>query len=504
MATNKNIRTPLIKPRTQGGTFYSFGSSMEDIGLNINDTINKVALSHYVLLDIPEFDSETFDSSDYSDPSLAQHVVGDKTFADFFQNTILNMETVVRNQNGYNYSNEKTVSERVFWKSLFKVFNKTIDSSNGYYTEHAEAGESKIIKCMGKISSGSQRSDEYGIYNETFVQIPSSYGATPILFKKINDENYSQGKRYSSSNENGYIEGITSDDVDASTGIIKSTGISANAHYDENSSYVVDSSCGNLEIVFDPSVYGADSFDDLAINNNYGDDFSFNAILVYYSIYDTNTSAVLATNAFGLYILDESIKTTGEKYKFGELIKRKGTSTSIGTSFSFRLNIKPSSAYNGDVIIYDESSTAFSESTDFNDIVRNLSDAVSTLKSNAMVLYRISADNETIKNAAISALNKIDDFEKDINNLKLYRTPNYYQLWEDAEEIDSSTASSIIEKAFKITQDSNGYPITIIKDDGDLTQEESDIVKKLLLTDGETQYYDIGKVLSIILAKIKD
>ena len=501
MATNKNIRTPLIKPRTQGGTFYSFGSSMEDIGLNINDTINKVALSHYVLLDIPEFDSSTFNTMDYSDPELEPHVVGDKTFAEFFQNTVLNMETVIRNKNGYNYANEKTVSERVFWKSLFKAFGKSVDSSTGYYAEHTEPNETTIVKCMGRISSGSQRSDEYGIYNETFVQIPSSYGATPILFKKVNDENYSQGKSYEASNTDSYIEGISQDDVSA--GVIKSTGISPNAHYDSGKNYVVDSSCGNLEVIFDPTVYGAESFDDLAINSELGDEFSFNAILVYYSIYDTNTNAVLATNAFGLYILDESIKTTGERYKFGELVKKRGTATSIGTSFSFRLNIKPSSAYSGDVVIYDESSTAFSESTDFNDIVRNLSEAVSTLRSNAMVLYKISSNNETIKNAAISALNKIDDFEKDINNLKLERCPNYWQLWEDAQEIDSTLASSIINKAFKISTDSNGYPITIINKDADLTEAERNIVEKLLITDGEKQYYDVGKVMSIILAKIK-
>ena len=55
MATNKNLRTPIIKPRTQGGTFYTFGSAMEDIGLNLNSSSNKVELSHYVLLDIPSF-----------------------------------------------------------------------------------------------------------------------------------------------------------------------------------------------------------------------------------------------------------------------------------------------------------------------------------------------------------------------------------------------------------------------------------------------------------------
>ena len=53
----KMLRTPLIKPRAQGGTFYTFASALEDIGLNINELGNKVMLSHYALLDLPPFDA---------------------------------------------------------------------------------------------------------------------------------------------------------------------------------------------------------------------------------------------------------------------------------------------------------------------------------------------------------------------------------------------------------------------------------------------------------------
>ena len=82
-------RTPIIKPRTQGGTFYTFASALEDVGLNINELKNKVSLSHYVLLNLPAFDVSTF-----TDDSLNQ---GDYTFAEHFQNYALNMETVLRN-----------------------------------------------------------------------------------------------------------------------------------------------------------------------------------------------------------------------------------------------------------------------------------------------------------------------------------------------------------------------------------------------------------------------
>ena len=108
----KKLSTPLIKPRTQGGTFYTFSSALEDVGLNINELKNKVELSHYVLLDIPEFRTAQ-NSSDFGDKN-----VGDYTFAQLFQNYVLNFETLLRNKDTYNFAESLTVSERVFWNFM--------------------------------------------------------------------------------------------------------------------------------------------------------------------------------------------------------------------------------------------------------------------------------------------------------------------------------------------------------------------------------------------------
>ena len=43
---------------------------------------------------------------------------------------------------------------------------------------------------------------------------------------------------------------------------------------------------------------------------DFSDRFTFNAILVYYSIYDSTGTTELATNAFGLYILNNAIETS--------------------------------------------------------------------------------------------------------------------------------------------------------------------------------------------------
>ena len=189
----KKLSTPLIKPRTQGGTFYTFSSALEDVGLNINELKNKVELSHYVLLDIPEFRTAQ-NSSDFGDKN-----VGDYTFAQLFQNYVLNFETLLRNKDTYNFAESLTVSERVFWNFMRKYFNMSFSAvDDKYFVE----SDSSIVKAFGQISAGAQRSDSYGIYNETFVQIPSSFGKMPVRFKPVSDKNYYIGETLHSSSKN--------------------------------------------------------------------------------------------------------------------------------------------------------------------------------------------------------------------------------------------------------------------------------------------------------------
>jgi hypothetical protein len=170
----KTLRTPIIKPRQQGGTFYTFGSAMEDIGLNVNENFNRVEMSHYVLLDIPKFCKSVPVGN--TDPDYSYSLVlnnrlsydsapkypnrGDFMFAESFQDYCLNMETVVRNDNNYNYASNKTVSERVFWKWLFSHLRnedqRFIKDGDYYYEEKDKA----IAKAFGAISAGSQRTDD--------------------------------------------------------------------------------------------------------------------------------------------------------------------------------------------------------------------------------------------------------------------------------------------------------------------------------------------------------
>lgn len=430
MDSKKQLRTPLIKPRQQGGTFYTFASALEDIGLNINELGNKIMLSHYALLNIPEFSSEILQTTgDYS----AQEKEGDWIFAEGFQNYVLNMETTVRNHALYDFSNSITVSERIFWKWLIKsgLMNMERDVVNGEETGYY-VDSNALVKCFGYINSGAQRSDDYSMYNETFVQVPSTFGQMKILYRVAEDDNYYAVNTFESNN-NGKLEYIDASMLDDEGRIIK-TGISGEGIFDEGQQYNVDSETDLLRIEFSldalrsyyEKYYDGDetlTYDDIAIDTStYGgsqiDTFDFNAALIFYSVYDSTGKNILATNAYGLLLFDEAGRQEDDSFMFEPFTKKKATPTSSGTSYSFRLNIKTSSIYNGDIAVTDNSTPAYAMSTDFNDTVKNLNTAIEIMKTNANHLAVISSGYRSMKQMAIDLLEKTEELQRDVNALK--------------------------------------------------------------------------------------
>ena len=590
---SKKLRTPIIMPRKQGGTFYTFGSAMEDIGLNVNESHNKVEISHYVLLDIPKF-----------------------SHAESFQNYCLNFETILRNQDTYNYASNKTVSERVFWKWLFgHIANdegrwvKTEPINNIQYLY--ENKDKSIVKGFGSISAGSQRTDDSGLYNETFVQIPSSYGQMRVMFKNVIDENYhniagdSVDNYIKGTNINNYIENISQDEMEYgyvvtfvmiynyydypeigttitdektnaqltvlssnksnkritakfksdrvnidSTGslifggegslkeysdlicdvhdyVLKSTGISPEASsdsYDPSEEdvprYRIDSSKNDcLEVEFDINklrqIYDSSSltYDDIGmgkindpdyISADYGD-YTFNAILVYYSIYDANKTKRLATNAYGLYILDNSIYTNQDDscFYFPSLVKSKSTTSKTGSSYSFRINVKPTTAYNGDTIVNDNSTAAYVMSEDFNDVLHNLTSAIVSLQENTKVMYSIVKKNNELKTLTENIMGKVDSLEQDISTIKngtAAYTPSeiYKDESENPYELTPDIARKIIE-CISVTYDEHGnvgMKLNVEYLDG----EARTIGNKIRQSINNKNYIDLISIISILAA----
>ena len=605
----KKLRTPIIMPRKQGGTFYTFGSAMEDIGLNINENHNRVEISHYVLLNIPNFannlnTNNTFlnlsSELDYSSPeyTVDSSTQGDFIFADQFQNYCLNFETVLRNQENYNYASNKTVSERAFWKWLFGRMKNDDDRfiTDGNYIY--EKKEKAIAKAFGAISAGSQRTDDSGLYNETFVQIPSSYGQMRVLFKKVIDENYIETS-YKGTNINRWIENIDKSEIeyenkitfymdssnfsypsnetiitDTSTGskfkvigteisnsqitaewidepvditkngylsingedrkynkydqkyFIKSTGISPISKSDDDSSlystYTVSENIDydKFEVEFDINklrTYYKNislTYDDIGMGKtqnveieeeNYGD-FEFNAILVYYSIYDANKTKRLATNAYGIYILDGAIETSQNSgiFLFPRIRKSKSVPNKNGSSYSFRINVKPSTAYSGDITVNDNSTAGYSMSEDFNDVLRNLTAAVTTMKENAKTLYSMSKDSKDIKQLVSTTMEKIDGIESDISNIKNGNFPYtaseiYKKEGEYSYSLLSSTARTVL-NSILVSYDYNTGKVSMKINTSGLSGIDLRIANALKTSINENNYLDIISLVALLIS----
>jgi hypothetical protein len=271
-----------------------------------------------------------------------------------------------------------------------------------------------------------------------------------VLFKPVSDKNYhilDDDELYASTNTSGLIENLDENDYDPETELL-CTGISAIAqydgHYGENGIYEVKDKTDELCVEFSidklREYYNKETltYDDMGIECiglDKGDNtssYKFNAILVYYSIYDSTRKNILATNLYGILILNSAvpyqdintIDLDGTYYIFPELEKKQTTATVSGSSYAFRLNVKASSIYSGNVVVNDESTASYEMATEFNDVIRNLSVAIETLKSNANVISTISSDNKALKTFAANTIDKVNDLEKDIASLKKGVTKN--------------------------------------------------------------------------------
>ena len=241
-------KTPLLRPlRKNGATLYVFPSASEDIGLNINNGTQGVAMSHYALLN---FTKENFG---YTDPT--EIVKG-------LQNYAMNFETLLMNQDGYNFQEPTTVSEQVFWHWISSNYgsSKTLQNqqfekigNSGLFREkhYATNDPNRLVQCFGSIDSGNSLSTDFGMFNETYVTVPTSYGNGAVFFRRVNDNvNYKSNETYYSTNTNSnYIEGRSATDV----GYIGSV----ESICDDNSSKFYKDDCP-LEIVKDiPSIQAA-------------------------------------------------------------------------------------------------------------------------------------------------------------------------------------------------------------------------------------------------------
>jgi hypothetical protein len=510
-------KTPFIRPlQIQGGTFYTFSSSAEDLSFTFNNSVNKFRFSKFALLNIPDIDNS---SSSYANiirlngPDSAfldwanntQQIITGNANVDFsqsFQSYCLNLESTVISTDDYNSDLKQNVSERVFFKWLREIGairfrsadsnevvstldQNTVTTVNGlpvtekrYVEGDATAGTTgaygmtgasynRVVQYVGNLDIVNSVKNSTNTYSEVYVYVPTKDGNSPyVLFKNVVDQNYYPDYQWTNDPNNPlndeYLFGRNYDDVNPSglttlaifdddvlgspvttyfnTGVSGATASgnwysprdTANTYFTDASfvdpsNYIltksdnsqsltyVRSKLDSIGIDFDPSSYqGIISNPNISTLEEFNStsssaDFDFNAVLIYYDIYDPANPNDVATNLYGVLFLDDVNTSSGDIFIPRLQKHRPNPVTKLnGNSYGFKINLK----FDTDIdqtgveqAINDYSPFSLSM---FMDAMNVLQDASSTLNNTVVQFIDVSDRVSNLESLVLSTETSLD------------------------------------------------------------------------------------------------
>ena len=504
-------KTPFIRPlQVQGGTFYTFSSSAEDLSFTFNNSDTKFRFSKFALLNIPNINNNSSTQSNYvrlNAPdsafldwanSTGQIITGDGNidFSQSFQSYCLNLESTITGTDTYDSSLKQNISERIFFKWLKEIGairfraadssevspsldqntvtivndlpvtqKRYVEGDATYGTTGAYgmtgAPYNRVVQYVGNLDIVNSVKNSTNAYSEIYVYIPTKDGNTPyVLFKNVVDKNYYPdyqwgndpanplndeylfGRNYDETNPSGLTTlAIFDDDVLGSpTATYYDTSISgatasgnwyaprdtANTYFTDStftdpSNFILTKSDNAQTLTYVRSKldsigidFNPDSYQEILQNPNIttleefnatadAADFDFNAVLIYYDVYDPADLTNSATNLYGVLFLDD-VNFDGEYYIPRLKKYRPNPVTKLnGNSYGFKINLK----FDTDIdqtgveqAINDYSPFSLSM---FMDAMNVLQDATSTLNNSSADFINLSNRVTNLENVTLSA-----------------------------------------------------------------------------------------------------
>ena len=362
------MATPLVRiPQEQGGTLYAFAGASRDLTRSYYNPDLNFEFSKFALLNIPVVTTPSAGStnnylqfkdlydiggSPYDDATIDDANVH---FAQTFENYALNLEQLIINDGNFDSTLLSSDAEKIFFKYLnriggFRVRTATQQESVSSVSRVVEDDTSlqtgseyeRVVKYVGNIDVSNDKNYLGDVYNEVFINVPSSVGYTPTVLLKQGTYNTST-LSYTPST---YIDGRAGQTHPDANLNLRSVVDQADGEMviDPHENGFVENAVG---IDWDPTSY-AQIVNSTKLNTLYdyslnGGDFSFNAILVYYDLYSKSVPANRSTNLYGILILDNFKQDpnvngwyipTQTKYKPNDI-------TSLnGNAFALKLNVK--------------------------------------------------------------------------------------------------------------------------------------------------------------------
>ena len=358
------MATPLVRiPQPQGGTMYAFASSARDMTRAFNSSDLNFEFSKYALLDLPDFTdsvngSNTIDFElNLKQASGQAYVAGQPNvdWAQTFQNYALNMEELLLQDDDYDPIILASDAEKIFFKWLSALgaidFRPTDsnESSVGAYAENDSAilggsNYDKVVKYLGSIDAENDVAYQGNTYHEVYINVPTSVGNTPLVLFRPYDYNTSNTKLYLDVNNTNIEgrEGQTHPDPNIDLlPVVDAWTQQSGAYYD-----ITTNGTNSVGIDWDPLSYtGIQNNPDVKSLLDFaktGQQFRFNAVLVYYDLYSQSVPANRSTNLYGILILDDILDAYGPGTKIHEQIKFKPNEVTglNGNAYSLKLNLK--------------------------------------------------------------------------------------------------------------------------------------------------------------------
>lgn len=333
------ITVPLLKKLKKNGSFYTLSTTLNDFNSLFSGSQLKLVPSKFAVLKLPKWQNTTEqrifrNPSDFGTPTVTDpNILLPKYIQDYLE--VFNSYAPTNR----NDSNLLNTSEIAFWKMLrdagaLKFKEDITYTENGKVrTRYIEEPESDtydpVIKYIGDVNLLNHQSKDGQSYTELYMHLPTDSGKIDRISFTQNDVKWNLPEFP----EDGGSELAPGLEAHEATGNVK-------AIYDTpDRKYKVSESIDNNTLYFNDI--------ETNINDSYKKgNYEFNAIALYYDVWNENDQTSVARNLYGIFFIDEFIPSTGGSYELGKFEKIQPSDENAGNSYGFRINLKFSNSTN--------------------------------------------------------------------------------------------------------------------------------------------------------------
>ena len=440
--------------KSSGGTFYTFSSTNADFSYLFSDSNVRIAPSKFVAIKLPQW-SNTTNQSMFVDPAaVGAPVITDpndvfpKILQNYVENLIQISEANKIDNTLANYAGP------AFWKMLRKMGSMAIEPSGStvvedgltkvLYKERANSAVyDRVVKFVGDINMLNHVKDGANEYLEIFAHIPTESGRQEdILFKQ------GSNRHVASMIPVGSGPNITSG-LDAYNNI---ANVKAMYDNDGTKQYEVGSDLQDSDVFFDD------------ITSNYEakskkGNFDFNALLLYYDIFDKNDGTKLARNLYGILLIENFDNNVAGNGEIPSFTKFQPSSTQSGNAYSFRMNLKFSNASNqvtSEITVNDYSTVSMEL---YMNALKRMHNATTTLEKSMELVQRIKDASDRLVSTSLNAdrvlkaANTIESIDKRLQKIETSNT-------EVGQKISNEELFRVFSKTISAIQDAK-HPVNI-------------------------------------------